>query len=338
MRDQTQILSIPSNWKTELSQSLKSVDELLESLQLDASLLSGAQRAAMEFPLQVPRPYLERIRHGDPQDPLLTQVLPVQQELDTVEGFDDDPLDEAAHNPHPGIVHKYRNRLLLIVSPACAINCRYCFRRHFPYQQQRQNRQQWQSALNYIRQHRELNEIIYSGGDPLAANDKFLGWLTEQISQISHIKRLRVHSRLPIVIPSRIDDELLQWMTASRLQPTLVVHINHANEIDDAVEAGLHRLQENRIRVFNQSVLLKGVNDCAETLVSLSERLYDCRVNPYYLHLLDPVNGAAHFDVCESRATQIYAEMQAALPGFLLPRLVREVPGKAAKTIVATTL
>ena len=292
----------------------------------------------MEFPLQVPRPYLERIRHGDPQDPLLTQVLPVQQELDTVEGFDDDPLDEAAHNPHPGIVHKYRNRLLLIVSPACAINCRYCFRRHFPYQQQRQNRQQWQSALNYIRQHRELNEIIYSGGDPLAANDKFLGWLTEQISQISHIKRLRVHSRLPIVIPSRIDDELLQWMTASRLQPTLVVHINHANEIDDAVEAGLHRLQENRIRVFNQSVLLKGVNDCAETLVTLSERLYDCRVNPYYLHLLDPVKGAAHFDVCESRATQIYAEMQAALPGFLLPRLVREVPGKAAKTIVATTL
>jgi EF-P beta-lysylation protein EpmB len=292
----------------------------------------------MEFPLQVPRPYLARIRHGDPQDPLLTQVLPVQQELDTVEGFDDDPLDEAAHNPHPGIVHKYRNRLLLIVSPACAINCRYCFRRHFPYQQQRQNRQQWQSALDYIRQHRELNEIIYSGGDPLAANDKFLGWLTEQISQISHIKRLRVHSRLPIVIPSRIDDELLQWMTASRLQPTLVVHINHPNEIDDAVEAGLHRLQENRIRVFNQSVLLKGVNDCAETLAALSERLYDCRVNPYYLHLLDPVKGAAHFDVCESRATHIYAEMQATLPGFLLPRLVREVPGKAAKTIVATTL
>ena len=338
MRDQTQILSIPSNWKTELSQSLKSVDELLDCLQLDVSLLSGAQRAAMEFPLQVPRPYLARIRHGDPQDPLLTQVLPVQQELDTVEGFDDDPLDEAAHNPHPGIVHKYRNRRLLIVSPACAINCRYCFRRHFPYQQQRQNRQQWQSALDYIRQHRELNEIIYSGGDPLAANDKFLGWLTEQISQISHIKRLRVHSRLPIVIPSRIDDELLQWMTASRLQPTLVVHINHPNEIDHAVQAGLHRLQENRIRVFNQSVLLKGVNDCAETLVALSERLYDCRVNPYYLHLLDPVKGAAHFDVCESRAIQIYAEMQAALPGFLLPRLVREVPGKAAKTIIATTL
>ena len=235
-------------------------------------------------------------------------------------------------------VHKYRNRLLLIVSPACAINCRYCFRRHFPYQQQRQNRQQWQSALDYIRQHRELNEIIYSGGDPLAANDKFLGWLTEQISQISHIKRLRVHSRLPIVIPSRIDDELLQWMTASRLQPTLVVHSNHPNEIDDAVEAGLHRLQENRIQVFNQSVLLKGVNDSAKTLVTLSERLYDCRVNPYYLHLLDPVKGAAHFDVCESSATQIYAEMQATLPGFLLPRLVRELPGKAAKTIIATTL
>lgn len=338
MLDQTQILSIPSSWKIELSQSIKSVAELLDCLRLDSSLLTGAQRAAMQFPLQVPRPYLGRIRHADPCDPLLTQVLPVQQELESPQGFQKDPLDEVSHNPHPGIIHKYRNRLLLIVSPACAINCRYCFRRHFPYEQQRQSRQQWVSALDYIRQHRELNEVIYSGGDPLAANDKFLGWLTAQIAEISHIKRLRVHSRLPIVIPSRVDDDLLRWMTASRLKPILVVHVNHANEIDHAVEAGLYRLQENGIRILNQSVLLKGVNDGAKTLIDLSERLYDCGVSPYYLHLLDPVQGASHFDVAQVQATQIYAEMQAALPGFLLPRLVREVPGKAAKTIIDTIL
>ncbi len=334
MLDQTQIIEVPTDWKTELRESVTSASELLTSLQLDPALLSDAQQAALQFPLQVPKPYVSRIQRGNPRDPLLIQVMPTAQELNEVEGYTADPLKEGAQSPQNGIIHKYRNRLLLIVSPACAINCRYCFRRNFPYQQHRQNRAQWQSALNYIRQHSELNEVIFSGGDPLLANDKFLHWLSTQISEIAHIKRLRIHTRLPIVIPSRIDHHLLNWMTGSRLKPVIVMHINHANEIDSDVEAGINRLSDQGVKIFNQSVLLKGVNNSAKDLIALSERLYDCGINPYYLHLLDPVAGASHFNVDKKEATLIYMEMQAALPGFLLPKLVREIPGQPAKTLV----
>jgi EF-P beta-lysylation protein EpmB len=224
--------------------------------------------------------------------------------------------------------------LLLIVSPHCAINCRYCFRRHFPYQENRQNKQQWQQALDYIKLHQEINEVIFSGGDPLAANDNFLGWLTGQIADIPHIKRLRIHTRLPVVIPTRIDQAFLDWATGTRLKPIVVLHINHRNEIDTAVQQMIQRLLSQGLLVMNQTVLLKTINNSAQTLVELSEALYDAGVLPYYLHLLDPVAGASHFDISTHQAHQIYSQLQARLPGFLVPKLVREVAGEKSKTLV----
>jgi len=324
------------NWQTELSQCITTVDDLLAELELDRTQLSFCQQAAAQFVLKVPRPYVQRMVRGDPNDPLLAQVLPVKAEMQLDPEYSEDPLNESNHNPIAGIVHKYRNRLLLIVSPACAINCRYCFRRHFPYQENRQSKDQWQQALTYIRNDADINEVIFSGGDPLAANDHFLDWLAEQIAAIPHIKRLRIHTRLPVVIPSRINDPFLRWATASRLKPIVVLHINHSNEIDAEVAEAVARLLDAGIKVLNQTVLLKDINDNAVTLNALSERLFDCGITPYYLHLLDPVQGASHFDIEEAQALKIYRELQAMLPGFLLPKLVREIPGERSKTIVAS--
>ena len=335
MPNSPQPISITPDWKLELSQSVTTIDELLGSLNLNAAQLSTSQQAIADFALRVPRPFISRMQANNPSDPLLLQVLPVKAELSSAAGYSDDPLDEVSHNPIAGIVHKYANRLLLVVSPACAINCRYCFRRHFPYQENRQNKEQWQNALDYIRSATEINEVIYSGGDPLAANDHFLAWLTEQIANIKHIKRLRIHTRLPVVIPSRIDQSFLSWATATRLKPIVVLHINHANEIDNEVIQSIKRLQACGIKVLNQSVLLRGINDSADCLAELSEKLFDCDVMPYYLHLFDPVAGASHFDIEEQRAKKIYADLQAILPGFLVPKLVREIPNKPSKTTIA---
>lgn len=325
-----------ANWQTDLSQCITVVDDLLAELELDRSQLSVCQRAATQFDFKVPKPFVQRMKKGDPNDPLLAQVLPVKAEMRLDPVYSTDPLDETSHNPVAGIVHKYRHRLLLIVSPACAINCRYCFRRHFPYQENRQSKAQWQQALTYISDNTEINEVIFSGGDPLAANDRFLGWLTEQIAAIAHIKRLRIHSRLPVVIPSRIDDSFLRWASATRLKPIMVLHINHSNEIDNQVTSAIERLTNAGIRVLNQTVLLKSINDSASILAALSERLFDCAVTPYYLHLLDPVQGASHFDISPNKASQIYRELQNMLPGFLLPKLVREIPGELSKTIISS--
>ena len=329
-----QPIAISPDWKLELSRSVTTIEELLDSVNLNRAQLGASQQAEADFPLRVPRSFVERMQPGDPNDPLLLQALPVSAELDSVQGYSPDPLEETKSNPVAGIVHKYANRLLLVVSPTCAINCRYCFRRHFPYEENRQGKQQWQGALDYIRNHSEINEVIYSGGDPLAANDHFLAWLTEQIADIAHIKRLRIHTRLPVVIPSRIDNAFLSWATATRLKPILVLHINHSNEIDRQLSDSIRRLQDCGIRVLNQTVLLRGINDSAKCLAQLSESLFDCDVMPYYLHLLDPVAGASHFDMDENRAKSIYRELQAILPGFLVPKLVRETPDNPCKTII----
>ena len=266
MPNSPQPISITPDWKLELSQSVTTIDELLGSLNLNAAQLSTSQQAIADFALRVPRPFISRMQANNPSDPLLLQVLPVKAELSSAAGYSDDPLDEVSHNPIAGIVHKYANRLLLVVSPACAINCRYCFRRHFPYQENRQNKEQWQNALDYIRSATEINEVIYSGGDPLAANDHFLAWLTEQIADIKHIKRLRIHTRLPVVIPSRIDQSFLSWATATRLKPIVVLHINHANEIDNEVIQSIKRLQACGIKVLNQSVLLREISMTVQTV------------------------------------------------------------------------
>ena len=330
----SQPINLHSDWKTELSHCVNSIDELLNQLGLKAEDLNATEQATTEFSIKVPQSFVQLMEYGNPNDPLLKQVLPITSELQVDNNFSTDPVDESSFNPVPGIVHKYRNRVLMIISPNCAINCRYCFRRHFPYDENRQSKQQWLKALDYLKTKPEINEVIYSGGDPLAANDHFLRWLTAEIESIKHIKRLRIHTRLPVVIPSRVDDQLLSWLGNTKLKSTLVLHINHANEIDVSLRQGVDRLKKSGITVLNQSVLLKGINDNSDQLISLSEKLFDAGIMPYYLHILDPVQGASHFDVSMDRAVEIFCQIQTELPGFLVPKLVQERAGERSKSLI----
>ncbi|MGM0824877.1 MAG: EF-P beta-lysylation protein EpmB [Pseudomonadota bacterium] len=320
------------SWQQQLSQAIRDPTVLCQRLGLSDKWLPGARTGHQLFEVCVPDAYLSRIAPGDPGDPLLRQVLPLDDESLSLPGFVADPLEEADHQPASGLIHKYAGRVLLIASPACAINCRYCFRRHFPYAENAPSRAQWQQALDYLRTDTSLQEAILSGGDPLAANDRQLAWLVEQLEAIPHLKRLRIHTRLPVVIPDRVDDALLDWLSATRLQKVVVLHINHPNEIDQAVVDACDRLKQAGVTLLNQSVLLRHVNDSADTLATLSERLFEAGILPYYLHVLDPVQGAGHFDVSDDEARGLIKALLPRLPGFLMPRLVREVPGKASKT------
>ncbi|MFC4206774.1 EF-P beta-lysylation protein EpmB [Vreelandella malpeensis] len=319
-------------WQRQLSGAIRDPRQLLERLGLDARLLDGARAGHVLFEVRVPEAYLARIARQAPDDPLLRQVLPLEEETRSAEGYVLDPLEEAQHRPARGLIHKYAGRVLLIASPACAVNCRYCFRRHFPYADNSPSRAQWQEALDYLRGDDSIHEAILSGGDPLAASDRQLGWLVGELEAIPHLKRLRIHTRLPVVIPDRVDDALLGWINATRLQKVMVLHINHANEIDQTVVDACTRLKKAGVTLLNQSVLLRGVNDNVATLAALSERLFEAGILPYYLHVLDPVQGAAHFDVPDDEARTLVSRLRSHLPGFLMPRLVREVSGEASKT------
>lgn len=321
-------------WQEELSRSIRDPRELLEFLRLPISLLPQAEAAIELFGLRVPRPYAERIAKGDVHDPLLRQVLPLADELRHTPGYSDDPLQEADSNPVQGLVHKYHGRVLLIAAPNCAINCRYCFRRAFPYEHNNPNRQQWEQVFEQLRADHSIREVIFSGGDPLANPDRQLQWMVTQLVAIPHIRRLRVHTRLPIVIPQRITAETLDWLAATRLQSVLVLHTNHPNEVDAQVVESIARLRRAGVTVLNQAVLLKGVNDDVETQVALSETLFEAGVLPYYLHLLDKVQGAAHFEVADADAIRLHQQMQVRLPGFLVPKLAREEPGARHKTLI----
>jgi len=321
-------------WQEALIQAVRDPSELLELLELPKSLLPQAQAADRLFELKVPRSFIKRMKKGDVNDPLLRQVLPLGHELIETDGFSHDPLAEAQSNHTKGMVHKYQGRVLLVVAPNCAVNCRYCFRRHFPYQDNNPSRQQWQAVFEQIASDSSIAEVIFSGGDPLASPDRQLQWMVEQLAQIPHLKRLRVHTRLPIVIPQRITESTLQWLTGSRLKPVMVIHSNHANELNGEVASALAQLQEHKVMLLNQAVLLKGVNDKLETQIALSERLFELDVLPYYLHLLDKVQGTAHFDLAEREALALHQQMQANLPGFLVPKLVREEAGESQKTLI----
>lgn len=318
-------------WQAELARVVRDPFELAALLDLDPETLGMAAGAAEQFPLRVPRPYVARMRRGDPSDPLLRQVLPSARELEQVAGYVPDPLHEQAANPVPGLIHKYHGRVLLLASPACAIHCRYCFRRHFDYAANTPGRAQWQRALEYIAADSSITEVIYSGGDPLAASDALLAWLTGQIEAIPHVRRLRIHTRLPVVIPARIDAQLLAWLTSCRLQRVLVLHVNHRNEIDSELATAVSHLRDAGVTVLNQSVLLAGVNDCAEQLAALSEGLFSAGILPYYLHLMDSVDGAAHFAVHRARAIALHRQLLTRLPGYLVPRLVQESAGHPHK-------
>ncbi len=323
------------DWQQLLSHTIDDPAELLRLLELPAELLSPARAAAGDFALRVPVPYLKRIRKGDPDDPLLRQVLPLDAELLSVPGYVSDPLAEMAANHRDGLIHKYKGRVLLILTGACAINCRYCFRRHFPYDDNRLGPEQWQQVLTYLRQQPQVNEVIFSGGDPLATSDRRLARMVRDLAEIPHLRRVRVHTRLPVVIPQRVTDSLVDALTGTRLQCVMVLHANHANEIDLDVDLAVLQLKRAGVTMLNQSVLLRGVNDSVSALQALSERLFAAGVLPYYLFVLDAVAGAAHFDVSDDEARALMRALQAELPGFLLPRLAREIPGRPAKTLLA---
>lgn len=323
-------------WQSALARAITDPAELLTVLELDARLLPAARAAARLFPLRAPRGYVARMRKGDAADPLLRQVLPLDLECESAAGFTADPVGDLAALAVPGVLHKYHGRVLLTATGACAVHCRYCFRRHFPYADASASTDQWRGALDYVRHDRSLKEVILSGGDPLSLSDRRLSAFVRALARIPHVERLRIHTRLPIVLPERIDDDMLAWLTGTRLHPVMVVHANHANELDDRVVRALSCLHRAGVTLLNQSVLLKGVNDSAEALIALSEALMAARVLPYYLHLLDRVAGAAHFEVDESRARALMRAISARLPGYLVPRLAREEVGGQAKRVLGT--
>lgn len=326
--------NIKKDWQYYLSHTLDTPEALLNYLELPPSLLAGASAGDKLFSLKAPLPFVDKIEKGNPSDPLLLQILPQLAETETVTGFVDDPLGENQANPHQGLIHKYKGRVLLILSGACAINCRYCFRRHFPYADNRLGSEQWQQVLDYLKADSSIKEVIFSGGDPLATSDKRLQTMIRDLDTIPHISRLRIHTRLPIVIPQRITQAFVEILATSRLHMVMVLHANHANELDEQTSKAVARLKQVNVHVLNQAVLIKGVNDQVATLAQLSETLFSTGILPYYLFTLDPVKGAAHFDIADAQAIQLHQALQAELPGFLVPKLAREIPDRPSKTLL----
>ncbi|WP_245659028.1 EF-P beta-lysylation protein EpmB [Marinomonas spartinae] len=325
-------------WSEHLSQALTQLPELIHHLGLPQSMIKHGKQAHQAFRLFVPRPYLSRIEYANPTDPLLIQVLPSTHEMLAITGYSKDPLEEADHNPQKAIVHKYKRRLLVITTGSCAVNCRYCFRRHFPYADNQLAQAEWDSVIDYLAAHPDINEVILSGGDPLMMKDALLADKVRKLEALPQIKRLRIHSRLPVVIPQRVCQDMLNWINASHLDIIMVWHINHANEVDEQVTHAAQRLKQSGVTLLNQGVLLRGVNDTIEAQVNLSEAVFKAGIIPYYMFTLDPVEGAAHFDISIEEAQRLMGKVAAELPGYLVPRLAKEIPGRAAKTVLAPIL
>ncbi|HTL15511.1 MAG TPA: EF-P beta-lysylation protein EpmB [Thermomonas sp.] len=322
----------PRRWQALWREAVRDPRELLGLLGLDALAGGLSEAAARQFPLRVPRGFVARMRPGDPHDPLLRQVLPVLDEERVVPGFGLDAVGDTAARRGGGVIHKYEGRALLVATGSCAINCRYCFRRHYPYAEDTAAAAGWRDAVALIAGDPSIHEVILSGGDPLSLADHKLAELTDALRGIPHLRRLRLHTRLPVVLPERVDEGLLAWLVGLPWPVAVVVHANHAREFDAAVDAAMARLRGAGATLLNQAVLLRGVNDSLEALAALCERGFEAGVLPYYLHQLDQVAGAAHFEVDDARALALHAALAARLPGYLVPRLVREVAGQPGKT------
>lgn len=321
-------------WQAEIRAAIRDAAELCERLGLAGDIVRQAAAGAGQFPVFVPPSYLARIRPGDPNDPLLRQVLPVADEADSVPGYTADPVGDLPATLRAGVLQKYAGRVLLVTTGVCAVHCRYCFRRHFPYEEVPHSEAAWEAALAKIAADDTITEVILSGGDPLMLVDAKLAALTTKIAAIRHVRRLRIHTRLPIVVPSRVTDALLEWLIGTRLAAVMVVHANHAREISDDVAVSCERLRQNGIMLLNQAVLLRRVNDSVAAQQELAERLIEIGVVPYYLHQLDRVAGAAHFEVPIDEGRRIVAELRSRLPGYMVPRYVQEVAGEMSKTVL----
>jgi len=322
------------NWQQQLAQAFTTIDDLCRYLDLNSSDLAVSAIAAQQFALRVPLSFAACMEKGNPNDPLLRQVLPIQDELAFYAGYSNDPVGDLPAATQTGILHKYQGRVLLINTGSCAINCRYCFRRNFPYADLQLSKQQEHAVILSIQNDSSIHEVIFSGGDPLLLNDARLTRLIAQLNTIPHIKRIRIHSRLPIVLPARITPALINTLTQSSKQIIMVLHCNHANELNERVINACQQLKKHGITLLNQSVLLKGVNDDAAVLCELSERLFQHGVIPYYLHLLDKATGTGHFAVSETEALLLMEQVQACLSGYLVPKLVKEVAGAESKRYV----
>jgi len=320
-----------ASWQAEIRAAVRDPAELCRRLELPASWAEAAKVGAGEFPLFVPPGYLARIEVGNPADPLLRQVLPMVEEADANDGFSTDPVDDTSATLRPGVLQKYQGRALLIATGVCAVHCRYCFRRHYPYEEAPHSDSAWDAALQAVATDESIQEVILSGGDPLMLVDRRLATLVDKISALPQVTRLRIHTRLPIMVPSRVTSHLLDLLANSRLTPVMVIHANHAQELDEAVADSLRRLRERGVMLLNQAVLLRGVNDRVRALRQLSERLVECGVVPYYLHQLDRVAGAAHFEVPADEGRRMVESLRRELPGYMVPQYVQEVPGEPYK-------
>lgn len=336
--------SATPSWQEAVQRAFRDSQSLLTALGLQAELAtkeeSGSENASEtqklrsaeeQFPVFVPLEFASRMRPGDPKDPLLRQVLSTPTEGELFPGFSSDPVGDLTAERLPGLLKKYSGRALLVTTGSCAVHCRYCFRREFPYPDVPKSPRAWKPALDMIAQDESLREVVLSGGDPLMLSDSSLEWLVEHINGIPHIARLRIHSRVPVVIPQRVCDALLAWVAASRMQVVFVLHINHAREIDRHVVSAMHRLRAAGVMLLNQSVLLRGVNDSVQDLLELSEQLLAAGVLPYYLHQLDRVQGAAHFEVPVAEGLELISKLRALISGYAVPKYVSEVAGEASK-------
>ncbi|WP_313218915.1 EF-P beta-lysylation protein EpmB [Stenotrophomonas sp.] len=324
-------LAAPVRWQQRWREAIRDPRELLRQLGLDPAELGVSDEAAGQFAVRVPQGFAARMRHGDRHDPLLRQVLPITDELKVVPGFSLDAVGDGAAKKATGVIQKYRGRALLVTTGSCAINCRYCFRRHFDYGTENAAREGWRDAVDAIAQDPDIDEVILSGGDPLSLATHKLVELTQALTQIPHLRRLRIHSRLPVVLPERVDDALVQWIGSLPWPVAFVIHANHANEFDASVDAAMTRLREAGATLLNQAVLLRGVNDSIEALQALSERSFAAGVLPYYLYQVDRVEGVAHFEVADDTAKDLHAQLTARLSGYLVPKLVREISGDSSK-------
>ncbi|HTA63981.1 MAG TPA: EF-P beta-lysylation protein EpmB [Xanthomonadaceae bacterium] len=321
-------------WQQLWRDAVRDPRELLRLLDLPALASTLSDAATAQFPLRVPRGFVAKMRRGDPHDPLLRQVLPILDEECIAPGFDLDAVGDAAARGATGVIHKYAGRALLVATGSCAVHCRYCFRRHFPYAEETAAAARWTEALDYLRADTGIEEVLLSGGDPLSLSTAKLAEFSDGLARIAHVRTLRIHTRLPVVLPERVDAELLDWLRRLRQRLVIVIHANHADELDAQVDAALDGLRTAGATLLNQSVLLRGVNDDVDALAALSRRLFDAGVLPYYLHQLDRVAGTAHFEVGDDRARALHTAMRERLPGYLVPRLVREIAGEPSKTPV----
>lgn len=325
------------SWQRGLATAVRDPDELLDLLELSDEWRAPARRAAQLFPLLVPRSFLQRMEPGNPRDPLLLQVLPLGAEEVVPEDFVLDAVGDQDAKRAPGLLQKYTGRALMIAAGACAVHCRYCFRRHYAYGEDPKRLVDWEPAFQVLREDASIHEIILSGGDPLMLTDRRLGQLCSQLQAIPHLRRLRVHTRLPIVLPERVTPSLLELLTAGPLTPIIVVHSNHPRELSGSCGQALRKLVLAGCTVLNQAVLLRGINDDVETLAELSERLVDLGVMPYYLHQLDRVIGTAHFEVPEARGLELIAALRPRLPGYAIPQFVREIAGAPHKVPITAS-